>query len=75
MLNRKTVSKYFSFLKSETIDKPYSSCNTYYPQECCDCLFQNDNNSCQESFANNCLDYLIDDFNLIDTCRNWPNRL
>ena len=27
------------------------------------------------SFANNCLDYLIYDFNLIDTCRNWPNRL
>ena len=27
------------------------------------------------SYANNCLGYLIYDFNLIDTCRNWPNRL
>ena len=27
------------------------------------------------SYANNCLDYLIYDFNLIDTCRNWPNHL
>jgi hypothetical protein len=71
MLNRKTVSKYLSFLKSETIDQPYSPCNKYYPQECCDCLFQNDNNPCQESFSNNCID---DAKSKCETCANvCPN--
>ena len=49
----KKISKYFSFLKSETTTEVYSPCGSYYSPECCDCLFKNDNNPCNQRFSTN----------------------